>query len=92
MKKDILIGITTGLTANVLGILLYILLLSDQGIDATISKAMTEGYMGKIITLGSILNLVAFFIFIKKDEIYKARGVLLITIGIAVVTMILMFT
>jgi len=92
MKKDILIGIITGLAANALGILSYILLFSDQGIDATITKALTEGYLGKIITLGAVLNLIAFFIFIKKEQIYKARGVLLATIGIAVITMIISFT
>ena len=92
MKKDILIGIITGLAANALGILSYILLFSDQGIDATITKALAEGYLGKIITLGAVINLIAFFIFIKKEQIYKARGVLLATIGIAVITMIISFT
>ncbi len=91
MKKNILIGVLTGCIANVLGIVLYILLFSDKGIDGTINKALAEGYMGKIITLGATLNLAAFFIFLKKNEIYKARGVLLATIGIAILTMILMF-
>ncbi len=91
MKKNIFIGIFTGILANALGILLYILIFSDKGIDATITKALAEGYLGKIISLGAVLNLVAFFIFIKKNQNYKARGVLLATISIAVVTAFLMF-
>ncbi|TVZ53112.1 hypothetical protein [Dokdonia sp. Hel_I_53] len=91
MKKDILIGILAGILANALGIILYILLFSDKGSDATIEKALAEGYLGKIITLGATLNLITFFIFLKKNEIYKARGVLLATIGIAIITMLLMF-
>ena len=92
MKKDIFIGIFTGLLANTLGILLYILIFSKEGINATITKALAEGYLGKIISLGAVLNLIAFFIFIKKNEIYKARGVLLATIVIAVITGFLMFS
>ena len=86
-----IIGIFAGLAANTLGVLLYILIFSDLGIDATIQKAQAEGYLGKIITLGAVLNLLAFFIFIKKREEYKARGVLLATIGVAIVTLILLF-
>tara|TARA_R110002051_G_scaffold10175_11_gene38820 strand:+ start:15632 stop:15910 length:279 start_codon:yes stop_codon:yes gene_type:complete len=86
MKKEILIGIITGIAANVLGVILYILAFSDEGIDATLQQSMAEGYFGKIVTLGAVLNLAAFFIFIKKKQDYRARGVLLATlfIGIAV--------
>lgn len=88
MKKEIGIGIITGILANVLGVLLYILLFSDRGVDATLQKAFAEGYLGKIITLGAVLNLVAFFVFIKKKQDYRARGVLIATVIIAVFTML----
>lgn len=92
MKKEILIGCITGILANALGVLLYILAFSDKGIDATINKAITEGFFGKIIALGAVLNLAVFFIFIKKKQDYRARGVLLATTIIAIFTMILMIT
>jgi len=41
--------------------------------------------------LGAILNLLAFFVFIKKKQDYRARGVLLITIIIAVSTFVFKF-
>ena len=91
MKKEILIGFITGLFANALGILVYILIFSEKGIDATIRLAITEGFFGKIVTLGAVLNLVAFFIYIKKKQDYRARGVLLATVLIAIGTMILIF-
>ncbi len=91
MKKDIIIGIISGLIANALGIYLYIVAFSKDNFDITIQKSMTEGYFGKIVTLGAILNLVVFFIYIKKKQDYRARGVLLITVIIAIAVMIRKF-
>ncbi len=89
IKKDIFIGILVGLIANAVGLLLVATLLG-QGDDFTtvIKAADKEGFLGKLISLGAILNLVAFFIFIRKRQDYRARGVLLITIFIAVFTFV----
>ena len=64
--------------------------LFGKGDDFTtvIKAASNEGFLGKLISLGAILNLVAFFIFIKKKQDYRARGVLLVTIFIAVFTFV----
>lgn len=91
MKKELLIGIITALLANTLGVILYILSFSDRGIDETIRQSLDEGFFGKIVTLGAVLNLIAFFIFIKKKQDYRARGVLLTTVVIAVAIMIRKF-
>jgi hypothetical protein len=87
MKKDIFIGILVGLIANGIGLIMTALLLGN-GDDFTkvIKAAADEGFLGKLISLGAILNLIVFFIFIKKKQDYRARGVLLITIFIAVFT------
>lgn len=87
MKKEIGIGILTGLIANILGVYLYITAFSDDAFMTTIQKSMSQGYFGKIVTLGAVLNLLAFFLFIKKKQDYRARGVLMITVIIAVVVM-----
>ena len=81
MKKDIFIGILVGLIANAIGLFIVSNLLG-QGDDFTtvIKAAASEGFLGKLISLGAILNLVAFFVFIKKKQDYRARGVLLITV------------
>ena len=89
MKKNIFIGMLVGLIANVIGLILTATLLG-QGDDFTmvIKAAASEGFLGKLISLGAILNLVTFFIFIKKRQDYRARGVLLITVFIAVFTFV----
>ncbi|MBP0905472.1 hypothetical protein ACFSKN_10155 [Mariniflexile gromovii] len=89
IKKDILIGALVGLIANCVGLFLVATLLG-QGDDfiTVIKAAANEGFLGKLISLGAILNLIAFFIFIRKRKDYRARGVLLITLFIAVFTLI----
>lgn len=88
-KIEILKGVFVGLIANSIGLLLAATLLG-QGDDFTtvIAAAFNEGFLGKLISLGAILNLICFFIFIKKRQDHRARGVLLITICIAVCTFI----
>ncbi|AXP81367.1 hypothetical protein CJ739_2293 [Mariniflexile rhizosphaerae] len=89
IKKDIFVGILVGLIANGIGLFVIATLLG-QGDDfiTVIKAAANEGFLGKLISLGAILNLIAFFIFIKKRQDYRARGVLLITIFIAIFTFV----
>ncbi|MDO6761611.1 hypothetical protein Q4566_15485 [Tamlana sp. 2_MG-2023] len=89
IKKDVFIGMLIGLIANSIGLYLTATLLG-QGDDfiTVIKAAAEEGFLGKLISLGAILNLIAFFVFIRKRQDYKARGVLLITVFIAVFTFI----
>ncbi|HSP12810.1 MAG TPA: hypothetical protein VLO29_09805 [Salegentibacter sp.] len=84
IKQNIFIGFLVGLAFNIGGILLYILMFSEYGIDRTIEDAIIYDYIGKIIALGAILNFLPFFVFLKKKQYYHARGVLLATIVAAV--------
>lgn len=89
IKKDVLIGVFVGLIANGIGLFLAANFLGQGDDFSTVVKAAAEeGFLGKLISLGAILNLIAFFIFIKRREDYRARGVLLITVFIAVFTFI----
>lgn len=95
MKKDILIGIIIGLLANTIGVLIfsfYIGTTQDRTLSNVLQTALAEGRLGKIIAIGAVLNLVAFFGLLKQGQDTRARGVLLITIAMAFVTMILMFS
>lgn len=88
-KREIIIGILVGFLANATGLFFAATILS-KGEDFTkvIEAAANEGFLGKLISIGAILNLIAFFIFIKKKQDYRARGVLLITVFIAVFTFV----
>ena len=91
IKKEIFKGIVIGILANALGLILATLIFSkDNDILNTLKIASAEGFLGKLISLGAILNLIVFFYFIRKKQDYCARGVLLITIFVAIFTFILM--
>ena len=44
---------------------------------------------GKVLILGAIANFFVFFIFLKKKQIYRARGVLIETFFIAFLVLLL---
>lgn len=84
-KKEILIGFAVGIIANVTGTLLYILLFSDFGIMETFRAAVQQGHIGSLLALGAILNLIAFFGFLKIRRDQRAKGVLIATLLTALV-------
>lgn len=87
-RKEILIGIAVGLIANTIGTLLYILLFVNMGITETLKVSMEQGTLGSILALGAILNLVAFFGFLKLRRDERARGVLIATLFTALVILL----
>lgn len=91
IKQNLFIGFLTGIAANIAGVILYITMLSNAEIDATLNDAVANGYLGKIIALGAALNFLPFFVFLKKKQNYHARGVLLATVSVAVAVAIFKF-
>ena len=89
-KKEILIGIIVGFVANLAGLVLAIIFLHENpSIIEVIINSFDEGILSKLISLGAIMNLFVFLVFIKKKQDYRARGVLIITIIMALLTLIL---
>jgi len=84
-KKETAIGFLVGIIANTLGVLLYMLLFSDMGLAETYQAAVEQGHVGSLLALGAILNLVAFFGFLKLRRDFRARGVLMATLLTALV-------
>ena len=79
-KKEILIGFIVGIIANTLGTLLYILIFSELSIAETFEAAVNQEHVGSLLALGAILNLVAFFGFLRIKRDNRAKGVLIATI------------
>ena len=91
MKKELLIGFVVGIIANLAGSYLYIYFFSKYSLETTIKVAAEEDLLGNIIALGAILNLLAFFVFLKKGQLYRARGVVLATVVAALGILIAKF-
>jgi len=85
-KKDILIGFVIGILASILGSYLFITLFTNFSFISGIQIMKSEGKLGKIMTLGSILDLIAFAVLLKLNKEIMARGVVLAVIIIAIMT------
>ena len=94
--KKIGIGLIMGLIANSFGLVVCAFVFSKiaevkRSYSETIVTAIQNGTLGSLITLGAILNLIVFFVFIKQNKIYEARGVLLATLIAAICIVISKF-
>lgn len=88
IRKDVIIGFFIGLLANFVGICIYIFFFSKEGFEGTIKSAVSFNFIGKLVSLGAILNLVVFFILIKMNQDHKARGVMLATLLAAIIVIV----
>jgi hypothetical protein len=88
-KKEILIGILVGLVANISGIYLYVAFFTDYDLASAISKAYENKFLGGLIAIGAVANFLPFFVFLKKDQDYRARGVLILSMLMAGVILLL---
>ena len=92
MKKDVIIGFVIGIIATAFGLILAIQIFgksSDWG--EVIQQAITEGFLTKLMSIGALLNLGAFFLFLKKNQDQRAKGVLIATLLVFIATMVIKF-
>jgi len=85
-KTALLLGFIIGILASILGSYIYLTLFLNLDFIVGIQTVKTQGQLGKIITLGSILDLVAFAILLKMNKEIMARGVVLAVIIITIIT------
>jgi len=91
MKKEILIGFVIGLLATACGFYIYVEFVSPYSFQETL-KILKEGSLyGKVLGLAAIPNLFVFFIFLKKKQDLRARGVLLACFVIAFLILLSQF-
>lgn len=92
IKKEVLIGFFVGIIANVIGVIIAIFIFGNgDNIETSVKQSIAEGFFSKLVSIGAVLNLIAFFLFIKLKRDYRARGVILATILIAIVTFLVNF-
>lgn len=87
-KIDLLIGVLIGFAATFIGIYLFFTLFTEFNFGEGIRNYNTLGYLGKIITIGAIMNLIAFFSLLKLNKELMARGVVLATILLTIITLL----
>jgi cell division protein FtsX len=93
-KKKLFQGLVVGLLANIIGLITAAIVLCklsglSDNILTVLESAQSENFLGKLISLGAILNLLSFFYFIRKRQDARAGGVLAATILIALLTFLI---
>lgn len=88
MRFRLFKGFVLGLLATIIGMYLYVYFFAPYEPETIFTVAYEQGFLGGIIGLGAVLNLVLFFFFLttrvfkfkKAAQPYEARGVLMATI------------
>ena len=92
-NKEILIGFIIGLIANIIGVFISVMILfKELNFSKTfniINNSIENGFLTKLISLGAVINLISFFLLLKYDYVKKARGVLIATFFMAILTIYL---
>jgi hypothetical protein len=91
VKKEISIGFVISILATACGVFLYLQYFSKYGFEETILMIQNGNLYAQVLSLAALPNLFVFFIFIKKKQDYRARGVLMASILTALVTFVLKF-
>ena len=86
-KKDLLLGFLIGIATTLLGSYIFITFFTEFKFIAGIQIMKSQGNLGKLITLGSILTLIAFGILLKMNKEMIALGVVLAVIALAIITL-----
>jgi hypothetical protein len=88
MKKiDLLLGVLIGIVAALLGSIIFIAVFTEYHFITGIRVLKAQGLLGKLITLGAILNIIIFFLLLKFNKDFMARGVILATIILTIITL-----
>jgi hypothetical protein len=85
-KKDLFLGFIIGFATTLLGSYIFVTFFTAFNFIAGIQIMNSQGNLGKIITLGSILTLVAFGVLLKMNKETMARGVVLAVLILAILT------
>jgi len=88
-KTDLLIGFFIGLVVTFIGSYLFLKTQTEYDLIDDFSILKSEGILGKVVALGAVLNIIIFFILLKKNKEFMARGVVMATIILAITTMFL---
>ena len=88
---EIGIGFLVAIFATLSGVYLYVELFSDYDFVTTFEMIQDQDLYGQIVTLGAVANLFVFFVYLKKKQEARAKGVLLATIVIALITLFTKF-
>lgn len=91
MKKEIAIGFFIGLVATSFGLFAYLSFFVNLDFQDMIKFVFEKQLFGKLLGLAALPNLFVFFIYLKKKQDYRAKGVVFASLLIAFLVMLAQF-
>jgi hypothetical protein len=88
-KIHLFIGLVIGLLVGLLGMFLFLEVFTNYNLIEGWKAMKNEGQTGKLMAIGAVPNLIVFFGLLKFDLEMMARGVVLATIIITVLSIFL---
>lgn len=85
--KHLILGLLIGIASAFVGSYLFIYFFTDYEFWTGIQALKSQKSLGKLIALGAVPNLIVFFIFLKFNKELMARGVVLATLLITLITL-----
>ena len=74
---DILIGFVLGFITAFAGAFLYLYFFTSYNLFTDFQFILQSGILGQVLKLGAILNLAVFFILLKFNKDFMARGIII---------------
>ncbi len=87
MYKKIFIGFIISILTTIAGCYIYLEYIMQEGFEASWKWMLETHNQSAILSLGAIPNLLLFFVFIRRREDAKARGVLIGVILVAILVL-----
>ena len=88
MKKiDIFYGLIIGLITSLIGSYLFIIVFTPYSFLGGLQLLKFEGKIGKVITLGTILNIGMLFMLLKNKKELMAKGIILAVLLLTIFTL-----
>ncbi len=84
-KLHFIFGILIGIATALIGTYVFIIAFTDFNFREGIDAMLVTGQLGKVITIGAVLNIGAFFILLKSKK-DMAWGVIAATAILAIAT------
>jgi hypothetical protein len=88
-KRDLFFGFIIGILAAILGAFIFLKFFTEYNLFLDFKQLSSNDILGKVMALGAVLNIVAFFTLLKLKKDLMARGVILATIILTILTLFL---
>lgn len=88
-KMDLFYGLALGFLVAFLGCFLFVTFFTEHDFLVGVQFLKAQGFLGKLIAIGSLLDLIVFAVLLKRNKELMARGVVLSVFVMAIATLFL---